>query len=202
MGIVTAVLILEKFVYATILFIWIFLPREKLSVKRKTVLFGSMFLALTVTVIWMRVQGGMLAITNTEDMLITVVSKPLTVFMALLFNISYAVPLSLMQETPRAVIILIVALISWILFLPSRGWKKSQKIQIFIARNRYTFLAFGVFLLSMGMTLGLLFVTWNSSSDVSGMMIISGWQDRYLYPVLPLLIFAYQTDDGKKITDK
>lgn len=201
-------LILEKFVYGVIALLLLAIPSRKVSLRKKFAVFTSCAFTLLAVVLWTFKWGGMLAIVNTHDTMMNVVHNPGTTLVALSFNTVYY-GIGLFRHRPIIFTIFAVAiLLIWMLqslrvhgILPaSRAASLHHETTItesknsfhkFISRNRYLLIAFTVFILSIFMTLGLLILTWNSVASLSPTMHISGWQERYIYPLLFLLPFNY-----------
>lgn len=200
-------LILEKFVYGVIALLLLVVPSRKVPLRKKLAVFASCAITLLAVVLWTSEWGGMLAIVNTHDTMMNVVQNPGTTLVALSFNTVYYA-IGLFRHRPIIFTILAVAiLLIWILqSLQVRGWvlpessssrqataakDSHNSFRRFVSCNRYLLIAFAAFTLAMFMTLGLEILTWNSVASLSPTMHISGWQERYIYPLLFLLPFTY-----------
>jgi uncharacterized membrane protein len=213
-------LILEKFVYGVIALLLLAVPSRKVSIRKKLAVLASCIVTLSVVVLWTSEWGGMLAIVNTHDTMMNVVHHPGTTLVALSFNTVYYV-IGLMRHRPITFIFFFVAIIVvWVLqSLRVRGWvplssesasshrnatnnDSHNSFREFVSRNRYLLIAFAAFILAMFMTLGLEIITWNSTAALSSTMRISGWQERYIYPLLFLLPFAYCLESVTNTSDE
>lgn len=184
-------LILEKFVYGALGFLFLLLPSSTLSKKLKVLLSSLLLVVLGFAVIWMQTQGGLLAMTNTHEGVSFVITHLLHTTLSLVYNCFVTVPLSLLYGSKVIVLVLFALIVVWIVYLVKRPWYSIGGAKGFVSDNRFGVAAIALYFLIAGLTLGAILVTWNAPSYLQNHYFIEGWQERYAYPLLflmPLLL--------------
>lgn len=187
-AVVGMLLVCAKTVYSPILLVVLALPRCTLTKHRKAWLSAIwVMMALLIFVPWYTNYSGTLAVANIGDNLRFTATRPLRVI-AVILNNAFRVFAHLPQPVMAQVIAVSLIWLAMLAFY--RSSTNTRGFRSLMPEPRYTAIAVMSGFITISAMMLFLCLTWNNLYTLQGYSI-SGFQERYLFPLLPLMVLSF-----------
>ncbi|WEV72335.1 DUF2142 domain-containing protein [Bifidobacterium sp. ESL0790] len=201
--ILTALLLFSKGVYVALALLLMVLPANVLSTKRKVwFVVISMLVTLPIYGIWSVLFGSSFPTVNVAANTEYAGKHPFKiVVMVLLSTLQF-----LSKHFPTqffGILALVAVLVAWVVFIViNRSAIKKEKKESWVSAYRYVLMSVVIVLLIVLAIDTFEALIWNQLSTMSWKDYIYGLEERYLWPLMPLLLTIGYTHKNRHLSTK
>ncbi|WEV72334.1 DUF2142 domain-containing protein [Bifidobacterium sp. ESL0790] len=197
----TVLLFFAKYVYVVLALLVMVLPRRVLSTKRKAWFVGiSMAIALPIYGIWSHTVGSIFPNVNVADNIAYALKRPGKVMVMIMLSILRTFP----QNYPKKAIsiaMLAVIVIAWVAYIVwNRKALVRDKSESWIASHRYFLVSIVIAILVYVLIYAIEAMIWNVLPTMKWTDYLIGVEERYVWPLLPLLLTIAYVDKPAKVS--